>query len=51
MERLHGMKHDFVVHGPAKQRMRMAYESGMRGVCIAHVEQGFEAAGRAVEKQ
>src|SRR5450631_2313798 len=51
MQRLHGMKHDLVVHRPAKQWVRMADQSGMRRIGLARIEQCLEPAGRAVEKQ
>ena len=51
VQRLHGMKHDFVVQRSAIKRMRMANQRCMSGVFSAHIEQGFQPAGRTFEKQ
>ena len=48
---LHGVEHDFVVHGAAEHGMRMADQGGVGGVGGAGVEQGFEASGGAVEEE
>ena len=45
------MKDDFVVHGAAAQRMRMAHQRGVRGVGLAGVQQRFQAPGGTVEKE
>ena len=49
VERLHSMKHDFVVHGPAKYRVRMAYERRMGGVLSTRIEQRFQLSRRTIE--
>ena len=51
VQRFHRMEHDLVVHGAAEHRMRMANQGGMGRVLRAGIEQGFEPACRAVEKQ
>ena len=51
VQRLHGVKDDFVVQRSAKQRMRMADHSGMSGILGAGVEQRFQSSGWTVEKQ
>jgi hypothetical protein len=51
VERLHGMEDYFVVQGSTEHRMRMANHCGVSSVWRAYVEQGFEASGRAVEKE
>ena len=51
IERLHGVKHDFVVQRATKQRMRMANDRGMRGVFRARVEQRLQPASTPVEKK
>jgi len=51
VQRFHGMKHDFVMQRPAKQRMRMANQRGMRGVGSACIEQGLEFARRTIKKK
>jgi len=45
MERLHGVVDDLVVHGAAKQRMRMAHKRGVAGLCLPLVQQRFQAPG------
>jgi hypothetical protein len=49
MQRFHGVVNDLVVHRPAKQRVWMANQSGVRGIPIADIQQSFESACRAVE--
>lgn len=51
VERLHGVKDNFVVESSAEQGVRMANQCGMRGVGGPGVEQGFEASSRADEKK
>ena len=51
IERLHGMEDDLVMHRPAEKRVRMADKRGMSGVGSTLVQQGFETAGRTVEKK
>ena len=51
VERLHGVKDDFVVQRSAVQRMRMANEGGMRCAGRTGVEQGFQASGGAGEEE
>jgi hypothetical protein len=41
---------DLVVQRPSKKRMRMANHSGVRRVCRAGVEQGFEATSGTFEE-
>ena len=38
VERLHGMKHNLIVHRPAKHGMRMAHQSGESSIVSARVE-------------
>ena len=45
------MKYDLVVQRSAIERMRMANDSSVRGIGSSSIEQGFEAAGRAFQKQ
>jgi len=49
LESLHGVIHDFVVHGATAERMRMTDESGVRRVGRACVEESFETARGAAE--
>jgi len=49
VEGLHGVVDDFVVHRPAAGGMGMAEQDGERGGGRAGVEQGFDAAGGALE--
>jgi len=51
IQHLHGVINDFVVHRPAKQRMRVGDEAGISRVRRSGVQQRFEPAGRAGEKQ
>ena len=43
------MEHNFVVHSPAKDRVRMADESGMGGVLSTGIEQRFQLPGRPIK--
>src|SRR5450755_1267277 len=51
VQRLHGVKHHFVMESPAKDRMRMANQSGVRRRRGTQVQDSFEPAHRAVEKK
>jgi len=51
VQRLHGVKHDFVVQRATKQRMRMANDRGMGRVLRARVEQRLQPASGRVEKK
>ena len=51
VQRFHGVEHDFVVQGSAKQRMRMANHRRVGGVVVSCVEQRFQSSGRALEEQ
>jgi len=48
-EGLHRVIDNFVVHGAAASRMRMADERGVWGVVAASVEERLESAGRTAE--
>jgi len=49
IQRLHGVKHNFIVQGSAKQRMRMADHRGVARIASASIEQRLQAPGRAVD--
>ena len=51
VQRLHRVKHDFVVQRPAKQRMRMANQRRMGCVLRAGIQQRLQPSGRTVEKK
>src|SRR5580698_850921 len=51
VQRLHGVKNDFVVQRPSVKRMWMAHQRSMSGAFGPHIEQGFQAAGWAIDKQ
>jgi hypothetical protein len=51
IQRLHGVKDDFVVQRATKQRMRMANHRGMGRVLRARVEQRLQSASAPVEKK
>ena len=51
VQRLHGVKRDFVVQRATKQRMRMANDRGMGRVLRARVEQRLQPASGPVEKK
>jgi len=51
IQRLHGVKDDFVVQRATKQRMGMANQGGMGRVLRARVEQRLQPAGAPVEKK
>ena len=51
VQRLHGMKDDLIVQRAAKEGMRMTNDGGVSGIGSSSIEQGFETAGRAFEKQ
>ncbi len=51
VEHFHRMENDFVVQRASVKRMRMADEGGVSCGGGTGVEQGFEAAGGAVEEQ
>src|SRR5207253_5399821 len=48
-QRLHCVVDDLVVHGAAACRMRVAYQRCERSFDAAGIEQGFQAARRAVQ--
>ena len=50
MQRLHRMKHDFVVQSSAKQWVRMANQSRVRSVLRPSVQQRFEPSRRTLKK-
>lgn len=45
------MENNFVVHGPAEERMRVADDSSMRCALSAGVQQSLKLAGRAIDKK
>src|ERR1700688_1936450 len=49
VQRLHGMKDDLIVHGPAKQGMRMTDEGSVRGILGARIKQRLELPSGAIE--
>ena len=51
VQRLHGVIHNFVVHGAAIHRVGMADQGGVRGGGLTLVQQGFEFSGRTAQKQ
>src|SRR5438105_15813154 len=51
VQRFHRVKHNFVVHGAAVNRMRMTDQSSMTRVLCARVEQRFEASCGAIDEQ
>ena len=51
VQRLHGVKRDFVVQRATKQRMRMANDRGMGRVLRARVEQRLQPASGPVDKK
>lgn len=51
VQRLHGMKDNFVMQRSAKQRMRMADDSRVRRLLCSGVEKSFQASGGALQKQ
>src|ERR1700733_1695714 len=50
VQRLHGVKHDFVVQRSSKQGMRMADQRCMTCLLCSGVEERFQASRRTVEK-
>lgn len=50
VQRLHGVIHNFVVHGAAIHRVGMADQGGVSGARLALVQQSFEFAGGAAQK-
>jgi hypothetical protein len=51
VQRFHGMEGNFVVHGSAVARMRVADKSGVAWMMGASVEQRFEPSCRSIEKK
>ena len=51
IQHLHGVINDFVVHRPAKQRMRVGDEAGISRILRPGVQQRFEPPGCARQKQ
>lgn len=45
------MEYNFVVHGSTVNRMGVADQRGVAGILGPGIEQGFQAAGRAVEEE
>src|SRR5206468_12466558 len=50
-QRLHGVVNHLVVHRPAKQRMRMADQSGMRRVRLALIQQRLQPSRGPIEEE
>ena len=51
VQRLHRMEHDLIMQRPAKQRMGMANDCGVRRVLRACVEQGFQSSHWTFEEE
>ncbi|GAC1433610.1 MAG: hypothetical protein NVSMB58_18030 [Terriglobales bacterium] len=51
MEHFHRVKNNFVVKGPAEKRMRMADHCPKFGILRTHIQQGFQASRRTLEKE
>jgi acetylornithine deacetylase len=51
VQRFHCVIHNFVVHGAAVQRVRMANQRGMRAISFAFMEQRFQPARGPIQKQ
>jgi len=51
VQRLHRVKHDFVVKCPAEQRMRMTHNRRVSCILGSRIEQSFKASCRTVEKK
>src|SRR5450755_1554492 len=51
VQRLHGVKDDFIMQSSTEERVRMADHGRMARIPGAGVEQRFQAAARAVEKE
>ena len=51
VERLHGVECDLVVHGAAKNRVRVADQGGVCSLLRAGIQQAFQSAGRALQKK
>ena|ERR1039457_6920771 len=51
VQRLHGVKHHFVMERPSEYRMRMANQRGVRCRWRAQVQDSLDPARRAVEKE
>src|ERR1700674_2475730 len=51
VQRLHGVKDDFVVQSSAVKGMRMAYQRSVSGMFRTRIEQGFQPTRWAVEEQ
>jgi hypothetical protein len=51
VQRLHGVKNDFVVESSSIERMRMAHERSTGSLLRTHIEQGFQPSGWTVEEQ
>jgi len=51
VQRLHGMKHNFVMQRPPKQWMRMANHRRMRGALRACIQQRLQPPRRTFQKK
>ncbi len=51
VQRLHGVEDNFIVQCSAKQRMRMAHHSHVRGILRSCVQQRFQPSRRTVEEK